>query len=176
MPVKGSTGLKRLLLVLISLVATACSQQPSLMEPTPAAPVLAVIEGMPQRAQGDDRTEIVWLVPAEWSHLEHVVAEFEAQNSDIRVEIKQVSAETIFHEAENTLVVGSSSPDVVTLDASLSAYYGSNGWLESLYNDFTFDQKQDWIRSSRLSSIFNHEAKSGKHTKSSRSGESCPTG
>jgi multiple sugar transport system substrate-binding protein len=123
---------------------------------------------MPQRAQGDDRTEIIWLVPAEWSHLEHVVAEFEAQNSDIRVEIEQVSAETIFHEAENTLGVGSSSPDVVTLDASLSAYYGSNGWLESLYNRFTFDQKQDWIRASRLSSIFNHERYSAPLTTSTQ--------
>lgn len=168
MPIKGSTRLKRLLLVFISLVATACSQQPTPMSPTPAAPVLAAIEGVPQRADGDGRTEIIWLAPAEWSHLEHVVAEFEAQNPDIRVEVEQVNAETMFQEVENTLGVGSSSPDVITLDASLSAYYGFNGWLESLLYNFTFDQKQDWIRASRLSSIFNHERYSAPLTASTQ--------
>ncbi|MCJ7825454.1 MAG: extracellular solute-binding protein [Anaerolineales bacterium] len=168
MPVKGSSRLKRLLLVFISLIATACSQQPATIGPTPEAPVLAVIEGTPQRAEGDGRTEIIWLAPAEWSHLEHVVAEFEAQNSDIRVEVEQVSAETMFQEVEKTLGVGSSSPDVVTLDASQSAYYGFNGWLESLLNNFTFDQQQDWIRASRMSSIFNHERYSAPLTASTQ--------
>jgi ABC-type glycerol-3-phosphate transport system substrate-binding protein len=168
MPIKGSTSLKRSLLVLISLVATACSQQPTPMGPTPAAPVLAVIEGEPQRAEGDGRTEIIWLAPAEWSHLEHVVAEFEAQNPDIRVEVTQVSVESMFEEVENTLGVGNSSPDVVTLDMSLSAYYGFNGWFESLFNNFTFDQKQDWIRASRMSSIFNQERYSAPITASTQ--------
>ncbi|HEY43706.1 MAG TPA: extracellular solute-binding protein [Anaerolineae bacterium] len=168
MPVKRSTRLKRSLLVFISLVVTACSQQATPMGPTPAAPVLAVIGGVPQRAEGDGRTEIIWLAPAEWSHLEYVVAEFEAQNPDIRVEIKQVSTESMIQEVENTLGVGSSSPDVVTLDASLSAYYGFNGWLESLFNNFTFDQKQDWIRASRMSSIFNQERYSAPLTASTQ--------
>ncbi|HEY45326.1 MAG: hypothetical protein AMJ88_12630 [Anaerolineae bacterium SM23_ 63] len=168
MPVKGSTRLKRSLLVFISLVVTACSQQTTPIGPTPAAPVLAVIEGVPERAEGDGRTEIIWLAPAEWSHLEHVVAAFEAQNPDIRVEIEQVSTETMFQEVENTLGAGSSSPDVVTFDASLSAYYGFNRWLESLLNIFTFDQKQDWIRASRMSSIFNHELYSAPLTASTQ--------
>ncbi|UCF60458.1 MAG: extracellular solute-binding protein [Anaerolineaceae bacterium] len=168
MPIKASTKLKRSLLIIISLVATACSQQPTPTGPTPAAPVLAEIEGEPQRAEGDGRTEIVWLAPSEWSYLEYVVAEFEAQNPDIRVEIKQVSAESMFQEVENTLGVGSSSPDVVTFEASLSAYYGYNGWLESLRNDFTFDQKQDWIRASQMASIFNHEPYSAPITASTQ--------
>jgi ABC-type glycerol-3-phosphate transport system substrate-binding protein len=146
-------------LLLISLFIAACAQKA-----TPTSPPIIEIFGVDpqvpaahQRLEGDSRTEIVWLVPSEWPNLEYVVAEFEAENLDIWVEIKQIPASTMIQEIEEALGTGSETPDVICLDATLSAYYGHKGWLESLWNAFTFDQQQDWVRASRMSSIFNHE-------------------
>jgi ABC-type glycerol-3-phosphate transport system substrate-binding protein len=146
-------------LLLISLFVSSCSQKatPTLSPTMETAGAEPKKQATHQRLEGDDRTEIVWLVPSEWPDLEDVVAEFEAQNLDIWVEIKQIPTDTMIQEIEETLSNGSATPDVICVDATLSAYYGHNGWLESLWNAFTFDQQQDWVRASRMSSIANHE-------------------
>jgi multiple sugar transport system substrate-binding protein len=157
-------------LVLIALLVGACAPQAVPQGPWPVspAPVLADLQAAPERGEKAGRSVIVWLVPAEWSNLEYVVAEFEAANPDIWVEIQQVAADSLAAVAEEALTDGDTTPDVLCVDSSLAAYYGGNGWLEPLWGAFTFDQKQDWIRAARLTSERNRDRYSAPLTASTQ--------
>jgi ABC-type glycerol-3-phosphate transport system substrate-binding protein len=100
---------------------------------------------------------LTWMVPESILNLDAVVATFEAQNPQIQVTLLPVSTANYFEATSGFLAAGCATPDVVNLRVEDSAYYSSYGLLSSLWNQFTFDEKEDWIQALRKSGRYARE-------------------
>jgi ABC-type glycerol-3-phosphate transport system substrate-binding protein len=100
---------------------------------------------------------LTWVVLDTIPNLDAVVAAFEAQNPQIEVTLLPVSLDNYFAGTTGVLAAGCTTPDVLNLRVVNSAYYASYGWLASLWNQFTFDEKEDWIQALRKSGRYARE-------------------
>ncbi len=100
---------------------------------------------------------LTWMVPDSIPNLDAVLATFEAQNPQIQVTLLPVNTENYFAITTGVLAAGCTTPDVLNLRVENSTYYASYGWLASLWNQFTFDEKEDWIQALRKSGRYARE-------------------
>ncbi len=93
-------------------------------------------------------TTITWLTLSEWGgDVNKVIADFEAENPDINVELEQVPFNALFEQIQVRFNAQSSTPDVVSVDVPLVAGYGLRGWLLPLDDAFTDEERADWLPS-----------------------------
>lgn len=109
----------------------------------PAAPVATEGEAAAPAAAEDEVTTITWLT-LDWP-TEEVVAEFEAKNPDIKVEVEAVPFNSLFEQIQVRLGAESPDPDVIAVDVPLVAGYGLRDWLLPLGDVFTEDERADWL-------------------------------
>lgn len=103
---------------------------------------LALLGVGPVRAQ----TTITWLTLSEWGgDIKAVVAAFEAENPDVKVELEQVPFNSLFEQIQVRLGAKNAKPDVLSVDVPLVAGYGLRGWLLPLDDAFTADHRADWL-------------------------------
>lgn len=123
-------------------------------------PVLDVRETQcpPQTESNDpNSTPLVWMAPADLPNLEAVVTTFEEQYPDIHVSVFPVAPEDYSVSSQQILAYGCLTPDLLNIPVDQSAYYAAHGWLASLWNQYTFDQKDDWIQALRKSGRYDQE-------------------
>ena len=129
------------------LILAACA-------PLPAAPTGGESEAAeaPQEQAGapeestaaEEVTTITWLTLS-WNGVEDVIAEFEAENPDIKVEPEMVPFNALFEQIQVRLGANSADPDVISVDVPLVAGYGLRGWLLPLDDAFTAEHRADWL-------------------------------
>lgn len=100
---------------------------------------------------------IIWWVPDILPNLDAVVREFESENPQIQVTLQVILMNDYRNAITAVLASGCNAPDLVTLPVGDSAYYASYGWLASLWNQYTFDEKEDWIQALRKSGRYARE-------------------
>ncbi len=132
-------------------------------EPVPIPidmPALAVTDAQcpPGPAETDPSTiTLAWMAPGDWPNLDAVVTDFEKQYPHIHVNVFPVDPASYFETSRQTLANGCTSPDLLNIRVELSPYYAAYGWLASLWNQYTFDQKEDWIQALRKSGRYSQE-------------------
>lgn len=132
-------------------------------EPIPLAitvpPISIDIEPCPNLGTTIDsgKERIVWLVPDSFQNLDKVVSAFEAQYPQIIVDLYVVNTADYFTTSQKLFAAGCGQPDVFNLQVEFSPYYAAYGWLTSLWNDYTFDEKEDWIQALRKSGRYAQE-------------------
>ncbi len=102
-------------------------------------------------------TSVAWMAPSDWPNLETVVAAFERQYPQIHVELLPVDPAKYFDTSRQMLANGCTAPDLLNIQVEQSSYYAAYGWLASLWNQYTFDQKEDWIQALRKSGRYGQE-------------------
>jgi len=128
--------------------------EPVTMPELPASTVACPLAVAPSSGKS---VNLAWMVPDSIPHLDAVIATFEAQNPQIQVTLLPVSTANYFAATTGVLAAGCATPDVLDLKVENSAYYASYGWLASLWNQFTFDEKEDWIQALRKSGRYARE-------------------
>lgn len=114
----------------------------------PALPPVQV--DCPQATVGQGgSTTLTWMVPDSLVGLDEVVGAFEMANPGIHVELLPVNESQYDTLSSNALQAGCTAPDVLLVRVEDSAYYAAYGWLASLWNQYTFDEKEDWIQALR---------------------------
>ena len=103
--------------------------------------LLLALGSMPSLAQ--DATTITWLSLG-WP-VDAVIAEFEAQNPDIKVEAEQVGFNDLFAQIQVRLGARAPLPDVISVDVPLVSGYAFRNWLLPLDPIFTADEVEDWL-------------------------------
>lgn len=125
-----------------------------------AVPALAVtqIQCPPEPdASNPGATPLIWMAPGDWPNLDAVVAAFEKQYPQIHVDVYPVDPAGYFETSRLILANGCMAPDLLNIRVEHSAYYAAYGWLASLWNQYTFDQKEDWIQALRKSGRYSQE-------------------
>lgn len=102
-------------------------------------------------------TTLFWMAPGDWPNLDAVVAAFEQQYPQIRVDVFPVNPANYFETSREMLANGCLVPDLLNIPVEQSAYYAAYGWLASLWNQYTFDQKEDWVQALRKSGRYSQE-------------------
>jgi ABC-type glycerol-3-phosphate transport system substrate-binding protein len=102
--------------------------------------LLAVAPGAAQEV-----TTITWLT-LDWP-VDDVIAQFEADNPDIKIEVEQVPFNDLFTQIQVRFGAGSTTPDVIAVDAPLVASYALRGWLLPLEEEFSEEDFADWLPS-----------------------------
>jgi multiple sugar transport system substrate-binding protein len=123
-------------------------------------PALAATEiECPARAVTTDPSvvSVLWMVPGNWPNLDEVVRTFEEQYPKIHVALYQVAPADYYETSRQLLARGCNMPDLLNIRVEQSAYFAAYGWLASLWNQYTFDQKEDWIQALRKSGRYNQE-------------------
>jgi multiple sugar transport system substrate-binding protein len=128
--------------------------EPITMPALPATPATCPPTAAPSSGKSINLT---WMVPDSIPNLDAVLATFEAQNPQIQVTLLPVKVENYYAATTGVLAMGCTTPDVLNLRVENSAYYASYGCLASLWNQFTFDEKEDWIQALRKSGRYARE-------------------
>lgn len=168
----GDMVRKCLLLVIAIIMAmglVGCAPKgPATVDVLPHEPVRMPID-MPALAEMEvqcpsepgatdpNATHLIWMAPSFWPDLAAVVAAFEAQYPQIHVELYTVNPAGYFETSRQWLANGCVTPDVLNIPVEQSANYAAYGWLAPLWNQFTFDQKEDWIQALRKSGRYAQE-------------------
>jgi fructooligosaccharide transport system substrate-binding protein len=157
------------IIAIVMMGLTACkpkapptaSLQPE--EPMPLAvsmpPLSTAIEPCPTLESTADsgKERIVWMVPDSFQNLEAVVKAFESKYPQIIVDLSVVNVADYFTASQKLFAAGCAAPDVFNVQVELSPYYAAYGWLTSLWNEYTFDEKEDWIQALRKSGRYAQE-------------------
>jgi fructooligosaccharide transport system substrate-binding protein len=165
--VKNLLQLVLAIITAIGLVSCA-SKAPPMVSVLPPEPARIAIS-MPDLPTGEaqclsepnasdaNKTDIVWMAPSIWPDLATVVTAFETQYPQIHVELYPVDPENYFETSRQYLAGGCETPDLLNIKVELSAYYAAYQWLAPFWNEFTFDQKEDWIQALRKSGRYAQE-------------------
>ncbi len=103
-----------------------------------------------------EATTITWLNCCNWPS-EEVIAEFEAENPDINVEVETVDFNALFEQIQVRLGGGASDPDVLSVDVPVTAGYGLRGWLLPLDDAFSDEDRADWLPAALAAGTYNGE-------------------
>ena len=103
------------------------------------------------------KERILWMVPDSFQSLDAVVRAFEAQYPQIIIDLYVVNTDEYFATSQKLFVAGCTQPDVFNVQVELSPYYAAYGWLTSLWNEYTFDEKEEWIQALRKSGRYAQE-------------------
>ena len=122
---------------------------------TPLLVLLLIFSAVPAISQ-DDVATVTWLMLG-WGGAEEVVAQFEAENPDINVELEQVPFNALFEQIQVRLGANSSDPDVLSVDVPLVAAYGLRGWLLPLDEFFISGEQDDWLEAATEAGSYNGE-------------------
>ncbi len=109
---------------------------------------------MPLSAQ--DVTTITWINCCNWAS-EDIIANFEAANPDVKIELEQVDFNALFEQIQVRLGAGASDPDVLSVDVPVTAGYGLRGWLLPLDDAFTDEDRADWLPAALAAGTYNGE-------------------
>ena len=123
----------------------------------PELPASTVACPPPAAPNSGKSFNLTWMVPDSIPNLDAVISTFESQNPQIQVTLLPISVENYFTASTGVLAAGCTTPDVLNLKVENSAYYSAYGWLTSLWNQFTFDEKEDWIQALRKSGRYARE-------------------
>ena len=132
-------------------------------EPIPLAvsmpPLSITIEPCPSLGSTADlgKERIVWMVPDSFQNLDAVVDAFETSYPQIVVDLYVVNAADYFTTSQQLFAAGCAAPDIFNVQVELSPYHAAYGWLTSLWNEYTFDEKEDWIQALRKSGRYAQE-------------------
>ena len=107
---------------------------------------LALFSGV--TAQSGDPVTITWLGDSGWTDPKPIIAKFEADNPDIKVQYQAVPFEQLFQQTQTRLSSGSGTLDVVSVDAPLVAAYGLQGFLAPLDSAFSKDELGQYLPAS----------------------------
>ena len=88
-------------------------------------------------------TTITWLT-LDWP-VDDVIAQFEADNPDIKIEVEQVPFNDLFTQIQVRFGASSTTPDVIAVDVPLVASYALRGWLLPLEEEFSEGEFADWL-------------------------------
>jgi len=155
--------------IIIAMGMGGCATKgPALVAVLPHEPVRMPIE-MPALAGSEIQcppepdaidpaaTPLIWMAPGDMPNLDAVVATFEQLYPQIHVDVYPVDPADYFSTSTQMLANGCLTPDLLNIPVEQSAYYAAYGWLASLWNQYTFDQKEDWIQALRKSGRYNQE-------------------
>ena len=116
---------------------------------------LVMIPALGSSLAQDDVTTITWLTLG-WP-TEEVVATFEEQNPDIKIEVESVPFNALFEQIQVRLGASSAEPDVISVDVPLVAGYGLRQWLLPLDEFFIDGEQDDWLEASLAAGSYNGE-------------------
>ncbi|MCY4527054.1 MAG: extracellular solute-binding protein, partial [Anaerolineaceae bacterium] len=103
-----------------------------------------------------EATTITWLNCCDWPS-EEVIAEFEAENPDIKVEVETLGFNAMFEQIQVRLGGGAADPDVLSVDVPVTAGYGLRGWLLPLDDVFSDEDRADWLPAAVTAGTYNGE-------------------
>ena len=153
-------SLQRLLIVGLCLgLLSACAREPTTDCPMPPGAPDVQIPSLQPRGEGQSG-RVAWLVPESWigPGLDRVLSAFAQDNPWVTVETVPAADGQMLATAEAMLEVGDRVPDVVTLRGVDTAYLAGAGVLDTLWNLFTFDQKQDWLANAWAAGWYSQDA------------------
>lgn len=103
-----------------------------------------------------EATTITWINCCGWP-TEEVIAEFEAENPDIKVEVEQVGFNALFEQIQVRPGGGASDPDELSVDVPVTAGYGLRGWLLPLDDVYSDEDRADWLPAALAAGTCNGE-------------------
>ena len=110
--------------------APAATQEPAI-EPTAAS-------------ASEEQITLTWLILEFWNP-DQTIAAYQAEHPNIVIQAEKFGFGDLFQQNQIRLGAGDGSPDIVSVDAPLTASYGARNWLYPLDDVFTAEDKQAWV-------------------------------